>query len=721
MPRVPTYDSLQVDSGAAPFARFDSGSMQAAVTPQQAALPGSQVAEFGKSMSQAGEQMAKIAFDVQKEANALRVDDAVNRAKEEAMRLTYDKDVGFTNQRGLSALERQSGKPLADEYGDTLAEQMAKIRDGLGNDAQKQAFAARANDMMVNFKGDAIRHESAQFREYALSVREGTIKNRMNEMALGYNNPQIIDDGITSIKAATYDQARLLGKSAEWAEAEARKMTSNALTVAVNAALDKNDIVYADALMKRYAKSMDADDLLRVGGMVTKEMDNRVGLQVASTVIAGASRKMATSDGDRAFNILLTAESGNRQLTADGKPVTSPKGAIGIAQVMPTTGPEAAKLAGLQWDEQRFKTDADYNRALGQAYFKKQLQDFGGNLAMAYAAYNAGPGATREAVKASEKDGSDWITKLPAETQKYVASNMKAYTAGQGTFQKPTIAEIHNEIRNNPLVANNPQRLKTALDDATRQYDVIEKGIKQRDEQSVADAMRGLQENGGRWSDLPASLRMAVPAGKVDEVMNFGARIAKGDDITDPALYQKLATDRAYLTNISDNEFYALRARLSQSDFQHFAKERGQIINGKPGDSFRDLNSEAINSTLNSRLSQIRIDPTPKDGSKEAERVGAIRQFVRNAVLTRQQETGKKMSDAETQSFIDDLFARNVTFHRDILSDYKGSMMNMTVGNIPSDMKRSIKADLKAAGNSDPTDGQILEAYFKLTYNLARK
>ena len=740
MPRVPTYDSFQVDSGAAPAQRFESGSMGVAVTPQQAALPGAQVAEFGKSMSGLGQKVADIAFDMQKEANALRVDDAVNRAKEEAMRLTYDKDVGFSNQRGLSALERASGKPLADEYGDTLTEQMTKIRDGLGNDAQKQAFSMRANDMLTSFKGQAIQHESTQFREYAMSVREGTIANRMQELSLNYNNPQVIDEALVSIKASTYDMARLQGKSAEWAEAQSRKMTSNALVVAVGAALDKNDIVYADGLMKRYSKDIDANDLLRVGGMVTKEMDNRVGLSVASTVMSGASRKMVTQDGDRAFNILIGAESKGKQFTEDGQILASGKGAAGIAQIMPTTGPEAAKLAGLKWNPELFargrtgdpikdKEATDYNLALGRAYFNKQLQDFGGNLAMAYASYNAGAKWVKEAVARAEKaaPGSqegDWFWQLnndsrdPAnrkQTSDYVTNNMKAYGAGQGNYQKPTLYEIQNEIRSNPAVANNPTRLKTALDESARQYDMMEKDIKAKEEQGLADAFRALQSNGGRWSELPPAIRNAVPPGKVDEAMNYGARIAKGDDITDKALYQKLATDRAYLTGISDNQFYALSSRLSRSDFEYFAKERGQLINGKPGDSFRDLNSEAINSTLNGRLAQLKIDPTPKDGTTGAERVGAIRMFVRNSILARQQETGKKMSDAETSSFIDDLFARNVTFSG-MLGDYKANMMNMTVGNIPRDMKKAIKADLAAQGNTEPTDGQILEAYFKLTY-----
>ena len=47
-------------------------------------------------------------FEALKQANHLRVDDALNKALEAEMRLAYDKDAGYTSQRGISALERKA-------------------------------------------------------------------------------------------------------------------------------------------------------------------------------------------------------------------------------------------------------------------------------------------------------------------------------------------------------------------------------------------------------------------------------------------------------------------------------------------------------------------------------------------------------------------------------------------------------------------------------------
>ena len=713
MPRVPTYDDFQTAPNTLPQAQFRS--------PDMPDVAGAQLQNLSQNLGRAGDAASRIALDMQTEANQLRVDDAINRAKEAALKLTYDKDLGFTNQRGINALERSSGKPLADEYTDTLRDQVSQIAEGLGNDAQKQAFAMRSNDVLTSFRGTAIKHEADQFREYALSVREGTISNRMNEIGLNYNNPQVIDEAVTSIRAATYDQARLLGKSAEWAEAQARKMTSNAHKVALSAALEKNDIGYADAYLKKYAKDMDADDILRAQGLITKEMDSRIALTVASDVMRQVSPRIVTSDADRAFNIAIKTESGGRQFAADGKtPLTSPKGAIGVAQVMPTTAPEAAKLAGLPWDEQRYKTDAAYNEALGRAYFQRQLQDFGGNLSQAYAAYNAGPGATRDAIKRAQKEGGEWLAYLPKETQNYVATNIAAYGAGDGQYQRPTLQDVHDAVRAKIGTAS-PQRLKLALDEATRQYEDAGKAIKQREDEGVANAMRAVIQNGGRFSDLPISVRAAIPAKEVDNVMNFAQRIAKGDDTTNLALYQKLATDQNYLRNLSDNDFFRLRSQLSESDFKHFAAERTSLLTGQKGNPAEDLNTQAINTVLADRLRTLDINPHPKPGDdKENMRVGAINKFVRESILASQSVVGKKFTDAEVEKHIDGLFAKSQDFRTTFLGIGTGKtaqrLLTMTVGDIPGEIQDKLKADFKAAGVPKPTDADLLGAYWQLKF-----
>ena len=123
-----------------------------------------------------------------------------------------------------------------------------------------------------------------------------------------------------------------------------------------------------------------------------------------------------TTPVDQTYSRMLQRESGDRQFNANGQPVTGSSGEIGIGQILPSTGPEAARLAGLGWDPNRFANDAGYNKALGQAYYEHQLKTFG-SPNKAAAAYNAGPGRVQEAIA---KGGDAWLSYVPQSTQEYV-------------------------------------------------------------------------------------------------------------------------------------------------------------------------------------------------------------------------------------------------------------------------------------------------------------
>jgi soluble lytic murein transglycosylase-like protein len=108
-------------------------------------------------------------------------------------------------------------------------------------------------------------------------------------------------------------------------------------------------------------------------------------------------------------------ESGGKQFDRSGNPVTSKAGAIGVMQVMPTTGPEAAKLAGVPWDRNAYRNDEAYNKLIGTAYLSEMLRRYDGDVELALVAYNAGPARADAYSKGRVK-----FTSLPAETQEYV-------------------------------------------------------------------------------------------------------------------------------------------------------------------------------------------------------------------------------------------------------------------------------------------------------------
>lgn len=70
----------------------------------------------------------------------------------------------------------------------------------------------------------------------------------------------------------------------------------------------------------------------------------------------------------------------------------SPVGAMGLMQVMPATGEELATQLGVRWRGAQTLFDPMVNLRLGVAYLKQLENRYDGDMAIALAAYNWGPG-----------------------------------------------------------------------------------------------------------------------------------------------------------------------------------------------------------------------------------------------------------------------------------------------------------------------------------------
>ena len=107
-------------------------------------------------------------------------------------------------------------------------------------------------------------------------------------------------------------------------------------------------------------------------------------------------------------------------------------GASGLMQLMPATARWTAKKIGLDFRPEMVN-DRDVNLQLGAAYLKRVLDDFGGSLAMAAAAYNAGPGRPRRWREGVTLEAAAWAETIPFnETRDYVKkvlSNSVTYAA----------------------------------------------------------------------------------------------------------------------------------------------------------------------------------------------------------------------------------------------------------------------------------------------------
>lgn len=119
-------------------------------------------------------------------------------------------------------------------------------------------------------------------------------------------------------------------------------------------------------------------------------------------------------------------------------------GARGLMQLMPGTAREQAGQLGMQYMSASLIGDEQYNIRLGDAFFRRMLDYYGGAYPLAVAAYNAGPGNVNRWLRANgdPRNGSigylEWIERIPFyETKNYV----------QRVIENAVVYEVLNPAR----------------------------------------------------------------------------------------------------------------------------------------------------------------------------------------------------------------------------------------------------------------------------------
>jgi soluble lytic murein transglycosylase len=496
--------------------------------------------------------------------------------------------------------------------------------------------------------------------------------------------------------------------------------------MALTSAMEDGNIVFADAYMKAHKADMNADDVLRVRGTITKEMDGRMGLAAAQDAVAAIRPAFATTDLDRAKAIVKSLETGSGSgFKADGTMVEGPQTKYGTAKgpMQVLDGTTADPGFGVR--PARDNSPAERTR-VGQDYFEAMVKRYNGDLALAYGAYNGGPGHVDEALKAAAdpaNKGKSWLDFMRPQTQDYVANGMKAYSSGLGQPPTPTLEDALARIDADPRVNTSPARLDYARREVTARFEAMTHAKKSMDDDAMSTALRLVEANGGNYMALPVSVRSAIPSEKLDTVMNFADKVRGGNTVTNLAVYQRLTDDKA-LKGLNDSQFFNLRPELSPGDFQHFAEQRAKLLDPKAnGNGPGDLNTPALHMAVENRLQSLGINPTPKAAdTANMERIGAVNRFVREQVLLAQQQHGKKFNDAETEAYVDTLFAKSIPFRNTVLGITVGTdnkrMLEMKPSDIPSESADAIRAAFKKRGINSPSDGDVLAAYWR-TKSLA--
>ncbi|MCP3735615.1 transglycosylase SLT domain-containing protein [Sphingomonas sp. RP10(2022)] len=219
----------------------------------------------------------------------------------------------------------------------------------------------------------------------------------------------------------------------------------------------------------------------------------------------------------RMVDITRSTESGGRRFAADGSVLTSPKGARGEMQVMPATARDPGY--GVRPSNGSLDDDARVGRDLLAAY----TDHFGGDPAKGWAAYNGGVGRVERQIA---QHGDAWLEHMPAETQAYVAKNMKAL-GGAAPVSAPEGPSISPEVPSSArATAEVPSQVPT---DGTvaRAIDEMQPPVA-RDPVQVQDRVDAADPFPSAARTVTADERVGLGGGGVRETTSVVGRDAGG-------------------------------------------------------------------------------------------------------------------------------------------------------------------------------------------------
>jgi len=422
----------------------------------------------------AGQQIQHVGEMIQRESDRIadsQAAEAKSQLRNTQVELTMGQpdpatgQGGFVYDKGTRVMVAGEGeKPFIERH----QERFKAARESIGaklTGRAREEFDRFADAASGDFQAGLLKHAVIEADGYHKQQFENTLASESAAAATQWDNPKAVVGSLNNVTEAAKREAERLGLPPEGVARKAQAEVHESIIKGALSSGTPEGARFAEEHLANY-KELLGDKLLPLSNSVQAVRKQHIAFTAADAVIRDIQPRLNPTETDRAMATIPMVESGDQHFDKTGKVVVSPAGAVGRWQVMPATGPEAAKAAGVPWSEERMRKDPKYNETLGKAYFRKMLTAADGDVEKAWAAYNAGPGALRKAEKAEEEhiaarekdpsiEAKTWLDFMPAETQGYVKKNKAAFDRGV-TAPEPTLEEVRDMARRRVL-ADNPK------------------------------------------------------------------------------------------------------------------------------------------------------------------------------------------------------------------------------------------------------------------------
>lgn len=261
MPRVPESQA----------GRQRLGQLSTSAAPAAPAQRRASEAEFGipqaEAVGQAADAFGRIAVQEQERQNEIRLMSADRELSEAENELLYGDDGALTKE-GRNAF----GVP--DQALSAYQERYQKLREGLANDAQREAFDRLYQQRVPSVQSQLLRHETRQIEVYERAETEAAIGQAQQTVSLAYNQPEVLDRELTRMEQILTMRGEENGLPPEAVDQAIVDAQSGALRNGIARALDQRDYDTARTLLDQHGERMRAADREQVAS-VLREAERR--------------------------------------------------------------------------------------------------------------------------------------------------------------------------------------------------------------------------------------------------------------------------------------------------------------------------------------------------------------------------------------------------------------------------------------------------------------
>lgn len=696
MPTVKTYQR-QVSPTAAPTVQRGEYRIAQLETPAARPTPSPEAlgAGFGKAVGSAAGQLFT---EQQHKDDSIRLLDADKQTGDLENALLYDQKTGALNVKGKNAFG------LVDSVGKSWDDGVGKIRQGLANDRQRMAYDQHTANVRQRIMGDLDRHIATETYRVDGEALEGKTENETQAAIEAGGTGQIerVSQSIESVQQAYADYGKRWGIPAEQTKAATDKAVSRIHQSVLGRMLDNGNDIQAKVYYEHAQGEILPSERGRIEASLKKETTVGDAQRASDSIIGGQIFGMVKKGNLDPFNRpILNNETG--EVLPPGSDVSRLKDYSTMSTITIEDDKGVTILIPTVVDGKRL-TEKE-----AIAHYQKTGEHFGQFASEDAAERYDGIMHARMRRQAETGDGSATLQELLDETRLQTQDKPEVREKAEARV-KTWFSEVQTDAR---------VKKEEAAQVAKRKLDDFEKNTK--------NTMDRANKRSSFEQVIPQSVRdtMSEPVEKA--MREYWKMITEEKEPkTDPGTFYtlySLGTADATKDKFAQTDLMRYVSQLSRGDFSKLVELQGAIRKGdeKKADGLTE-GYRTVNEMVQDAMRIRGLDPTPKDGTDESKRIGALHQAIDQDMADFEERHKKKPTKPEIQQMIDDHLIQGTVTTKGILWDSKEQKyvidvpadqpVSININQVPKDEVAKIEQALSRAGVPE-SEALIIQLYLK--------